>query len=102
MVQVMELDTNDKPPPGRWLEGHKNLLIVTMLQNHENKTVEMVRLSDIISLLRWRPMFRSTAVYSCLGSVVCVLRIDLSNLINDCPFNFGFLILAIFKPSTAV
>lgn len=42
MVQVLELDTADKPPPGRWLEGHKNLLIVTMLQNHENKTVEMV------------------------------------------------------------
>ncbi|KAF2366737.1 Dbl (DH) domain [Trinorchestia longiramus] len=41
MVQVLELDNSDKPP-GRWLEGHKNLLIVTMLQNHENKTVEMV------------------------------------------------------------
>ncbi|KAA0202572.1 hypothetical protein HAZT_HAZT000590 [Hyalella azteca] len=41
MVQVLELENSDKPP-GRWLEGHKNLLIVTMLQNHENKTVEMV------------------------------------------------------------
>merc|ERR1739842_268144 len=27
---------------GRILDGHKNLLIMTMLQNHENKTVEMV------------------------------------------------------------
>nr|XP_053644134.1 uncharacterized protein LOC128696802 isoform X2 [Cherax quadricarinatus] len=41
MVQVLELDTGDKFP-GRLLDGHKNLLIMTMLQNHENKTVEMV------------------------------------------------------------
>ncbi|KAK7068257.1 Rho guanine nucleotide exchange factor 26 [Halocaridina rubra] len=41
MVQVLELDTADKFP-GRILDGHKNLLIMTMLQNHENKTVEMV------------------------------------------------------------
>lgn len=41
MVQVLELDAADKFP-GRILDGHKNLLILTMLQNHENKTVEMV------------------------------------------------------------
>ncbi|XP_042242574.1 uncharacterized protein LOC121879853 isoform X2 [Homarus americanus] len=41
MVQVLELDTTDKFP-GRILDGHKNLLIMTMLQNHENKTVEMI------------------------------------------------------------
>ncbi|XP_045117312.1 rho guanine nucleotide exchange factor 16-like isoform X2 [Portunus trituberculatus] len=41
MVQVLELDTSDKFP-GRILDGHKNLLIMTMLQNHENKTVEMI------------------------------------------------------------
>ncbi|XP_066953705.1 uncharacterized protein Exn isoform X3 [Macrobrachium rosenbergii] len=41
MVQVLELDATDKFP-GRILDGHKNLLIMTMLQNHENKTVEMV------------------------------------------------------------
>lgn len=41
MVQVLELDAADKFP-GRILDGHKNLLIMTMLQNHENKTVEMV------------------------------------------------------------
>lgn len=41
MVQVLELDASDRFP-ARLLDGHKNLLIMTMLQNHENKTVEMI------------------------------------------------------------
>ncbi|RXG59234.1 Rho guanine nucleotide exchange factor 26, partial [Armadillidium vulgare] len=41
MVQVLELENADKFP-GRILDGHKNLVIMTMLQNHESKTVEMV------------------------------------------------------------
>lgn len=41
MVQVLELDASDRFP-ARLLDGHKNLLIMTMLQNHESKTVEMV------------------------------------------------------------
>lgn len=50
MVQVLELDTSDKFP-GRILDGHKNLLIMTMLQNHENKTVEMVSLISLFVTL---------------------------------------------------
>ena len=42
MVQVLELDGAEKFPQ-RLLDGHKNLIIMTMLQNHENKTVEMVK-----------------------------------------------------------
>ncbi|XP_068246928.1 serine-rich adhesin for platelets isoform X2 [Palaemon carinicauda] len=53
MVQVLELDATDKFP-GRILDGHKNLLIMTMLQNHENKTVEMVVSCPMESdRLRW-------------------------------------------------
>ena len=42
MIQVEEYVRTEKPTGKSVSEMSKNLILLTMLQNHENKTVEMV------------------------------------------------------------
>ena len=46
MVQVEENIRLEKPSGKPGSDLGKNLILLTMLQNHENKTVEMVRASS--------------------------------------------------------
>ena len=51
MIQVEEYVRTEKPTGKSVSEMSKNLILLTMLQNHENKTVEMVN----FFLFKWKP-----------------------------------------------